>query len=124
MIVDGKKFIVDGKLDRKAVLAHVTEHLLTQNHRVESIDENGDEHCLYRGEEGTSCAIGCMIPDERYTSDLENLLVSSSRIQIAAFGSTLGDSEWRWLSKLQYVHDHAHTNEWSVRLQELAKGLS
>lgn len=28
--------------------------------------------CMYRGDEGRMCAVGCLIPDDKYSSDLEN----------------------------------------------------
>lgn len=46
----------------------VKNHLLTQQQY--SQDHNGN--CSYRGINGLSCAIGCLIPDDLYTYEMEN----------------------------------------------------
>jgi hypothetical protein len=45
----------------------VVEHLFKQGRR----SMNG-RHCAYRGEEGTSCAVGCRIPDDYYDSVIDH----------------------------------------------------
>lgn len=46
----------------------VALHLFNQ--QAGSFDENY-EHCLYRNDDGLKCAIGCLIPDEKYSEDME-----------------------------------------------------
>ncbi len=50
----------------------VRDHLTQQMDRSESERAAG---CAYRGEEGRMCAVGCLIKDDFYTSDLEEKTV-------------------------------------------------
>ncbi len=45
----------------------VATHLFSQGKQA----LYGDGTCAYRGDEGTKCAIGCLIPDDVYTEDME-----------------------------------------------------
>lgn len=47
----------------------MVNHLITQGRAA--ADDNGE--CLYRGPEGTKCAVGILIPDDKYTPAMENL---------------------------------------------------
>lgn len=47
---------------------HVVTHLFTQ--KVQSRDGDGPQ-CLYRGPSGTSCAVGCVLPDEYYDEAMD-----------------------------------------------------
>lgn len=53
----------------------VITHLVNQGKR--SIDSVRDM-CLYRSEDGLKCAIGCLIPDDRYNPSIEDRLVTNS----------------------------------------------
>ena len=46
----------------------IATHLAKQQKR--SVTEKG---CAYRGDGGTMCAVGCLIPDELYTDRIETL---------------------------------------------------
>lgn len=48
------------------------EHLRAQGCR--SVDEF--DSCLYRGPNGTKCAVGALIPDEKYSKDMEDISAS------------------------------------------------
>ena len=45
----------------------VVSHLRKQ--KKQSLSQHG--YCMYRGEDGLKCAIGHLIPDERYHNDME-----------------------------------------------------
>lgn len=47
----------------------VAVHLLTQNKRATKA--NCSTTCQYRTSEGLKCAVGCLIPDEKYTPEME-----------------------------------------------------
>lgn len=55
-------FVKKKGLTEQEIFDTVVSHLMTQ--RVQSADESGD--CLYRGPDGLSCAVGCLIPDDLY----------------------------------------------------------
>ena len=50
----------------------VATHLLTQGKRAGHLMDDGEFRCMYRGPEGTTCAIGCLIPDDLYSRNMEN----------------------------------------------------
>jgi len=60
--------------------------------------------CVYRGDNGRMCAVGCLIPDELYSGDLER----TSSDDVCA---VLGPKGWapaehkELLSDLQWMHD-------------------
>jgi hypothetical protein len=65
--------------------------------------------CRYRGPGGTSCAVGCLIPDDLYEDWMEGLAVSAPEMKPTLyeaglirdpFGRTLD-----LLCALQYAHD-------------------
>lgn len=55
----------------QAMFNHVYTHLWWQNRQA----TGEDRFCAYRGKGGTMCAIGCLIPDDKYTYRLEKLSV-------------------------------------------------
>lgn len=63
--------------------------------------------CLYRGPGGTKCAAGHCIPDDKYTSSMENTVVSSAYVEpiLEAAGYDVG-----FLSHMQHAHDDAAMN--------------
>jgi len=54
----------------------VAEHLFTQG--VPSI--NGRGQCVYRGQNGTSCAVGVLIPDEDYRPSMDETPINSTTL--------------------------------------------
>ena len=53
-------------MTNQQIFNKVAKHLLKQGRRAR--DGNG---CAYRGENGTKCAVGCLIPDALYDDRLE-----------------------------------------------------
>lgn len=77
----------------------VVAHILEQKVYCES--EEGAP--LYRGANGTKCAIGCLIPDEQYTQDIEggNVISLVNRYPNLPFVDVNIDL----LTRLQRLHD-------------------
>lgn len=111
-------------MDRQRVFNLVCNHLLSQKKVSERL---GTAQCSYRGEAGTRCAIGCLIPDELYTEAMEGLMVSHPNI-ISALSSagvlteqdTNRISTLQFLQKLQGIHDSIHPERWESKLREFA----
>ena len=96
--------------------------------------------CQYRGPDGTSCAVGCLIPDELYDPLIEN--VSSGQITeghlpfgregdlpklrpiMARISNHLGAENGPLLSALQYAHDDYLADSgmpaWEERMRRIA----
>lgn len=78
--------------------------------------------CAYRGEGGTACAVGCLIPDELYDPRIENWGVGSIlnlrtngvgideteayREVLSRIASHLGRENLALLTVLQFAHDN------------------
>lgn len=91
--------------------------------------------CAYKGENGTKCAVGWLIPDEVYTEDIESTGIrcqrdraSRSPTEIETLMCDLGytSSQLDLLSALQTAHDCATEDEWayagkSTFIQEFLK---
>lgn len=106
----------------------VATHLLTQNKQSrEGII------CLYRGPDGTACAVGCLIPDSLYKKGMEGSAAES----IIKFEDGLQDvffkrhestesreNKLRLLSDLQEVHDRCEVSGWKDRLKITASVFS
>ena len=55
------------KEQAQAIFDHVITHLKVQGHPAH--EEDGS--CAYRAEDGSACAVGCLIPDEDYNPVFE-----------------------------------------------------
>lgn len=97
----------------------VALHLLTQN--AKSLDESGKQ-CMYRGEAGRKCAAGVLIPDDKYSFNLEAKSVSAAVVRAALGLSEYEIPELLLIQKLQNLHDNStiEPEEWPERLTELA----
>lgn len=83
------------------IFEKVVTHLFTQGRR--SLNDQG--WCRYRGDKGTSCAVGCLIPDEVYDVGMEG---SNSICLLFRYKKELPDL-WQnsaLLNELQEVHDY------------------
>ena len=69
--------------------------------------------CQYRGEDGLKCAIGHLIPDEKYEEGLEGLCASVPEVRDASGTSGV---DWNFLDDLQVCHDEGNTPEDMERL--------
>ena len=110
------------QLSKQEIFDKVAEHLLTQMKRSGQL-VYGEFECLYRGPNGTACAIGCLIPDEEYSPDMENC---SFLVNQKAFPDELlrkiGIVENKGICEdLQSIHDCYEPLDWECRLKESAK---
>lgn len=110
---------IGGEMTDQELFDTVTRHLLTQN----ATAMEGDGQCKYRTEDGKKCAIGCLIPDDRYDHLLEGRGVGSRRINDAA---GISDDQVTLARRLQSVHDIYFPPDWPRILRGAASefGLS
>ncbi|MGQ7794513.1 hypothetical protein ACUN0C_19080 [Faunimonas sp. B44] len=89
--------------NRQEAFDFVVRHLFKQGERA--VAEGGG--CLYRGPDGTKCAVGCLIPDELYTPRLEgnSVFMLPQRVLDQLPAPSL-------LNELQIAHDDP-TNWWN-----------
>ena len=109
-------------MKKKAIFKTVAQHLLQQNERALSSDENS---CAYRQpESGLTCAVGCLITDAHYHTGLEDKTVADDAVCAAvskSIGSPLTIKDSGLLSALQDIHDYDDITLWREKLDEVAE---
>lgn len=120
--------LAEGCLTPQQIFDKVALHLLRQG----LVSVNSAGNCLYRSPEGLKCAIGCLIPDERYSPDFEGgdantvdyLIAHNSRFA-GALKATGIDTQHHvsrdLLASLQKLHDHTAPRAWGDVLVGLAR---
>ena len=108
-------------MNRQEVFNKVRDHLLAQGEKSITGGPNARD-CRYRGPNGLSCAVGCLIEDAAYSTKLEGLLVWDSRMGFALqkSGIPVDGQSLELLDDLQTVHDAYSPAHWAERLTELA----
>lgn len=112
-------------LTKQEIYDTVKAHLKAQGRKSA---DNGA--CLYRGPDGTKCAIGALITDENYHGGLErqnvrDLEVRETLIRSGVVTNDSGHRQWalnKWalLDALQQVHDGYEVWEWPNKLIHVA----
>jgi hypothetical protein len=87
-------------MNRQQLFNTVLDHLRAQGRR--SIGADGQ--CRYRGNAGCKCAIGILIPDDRYSPELEGRGAFCIAVRDAA-GLNCPASSLDFLMQLQQLHD-------------------
>ena len=102
------------KLSRQDILDKTVKHLSSMTCRSMK-KVNGLSTCLYRGPNGSKCAIGALIPDKMYDPVMESNTVSQLIIEEFPAVSSLfykKDLETRdflsFLDRVQTVHDNEY----------------
>lgn len=95
----------------------ICNHLLTQNEK----SRNGEGGaCKYRDRQGNRCAVGVLIPKEKYDSAMEGQIVNCLSSQVHILMKNLGH-DIDLLSSLQVVHDSTEASDWGEHLRLVAK---
>lgn len=114
------------------IFTKVATHLLKQNKQAKFGDT-----CAYRAEDGSKCAVGCIITDSCYSEELEGHGVCALSVRKALVCSGVeidaetGDGRvescpfyaeptFKLLTQLQNLHDASPVNQWKHRLKDVA----
>ena len=112
-------------LSAKEIYERVSAHLLAQ--RAVSEDENGS--CRLRGG-GRKCAIGSLIHDDLYCSDIEGVGIAYYqnsrdgallRALLASGVDIYNEHIVKLLMELEELHDNTHVDEWPQLLAALGR---
>ncbi len=97
----------------------VARHLLTQNAKAgyADPDEPSRFRCAYRGEGGLKCAIGVLIPDEKYDPDFDAGCWSACSDRVGSVLFSLGHDP-EFCASLQNIHDNRAPEEWAQELKD------
>lgn len=102
-------------LTNQEIFDKVAKHLITQS--AKSIN-HPDWFCRYRADNGLKCAVGCLIKDEDYRSDIEG----QSICQISKVFTNIDiDESIELLRSLQHCHDSFYVTNWKQKLIEIGK---
>ena len=76
------------------------------------VDDHGFNNCVYRGEDGRRCAVGLIMPDDRYKKELEGSTASHvckiCGVDWIPEGIMAAD-----LENIQSAHDNLSNGDWS-----------
>lgn len=84
------------------------------------------ETCVYRGEDGTKCAVGVLIPDDEYNEAFDNAIDGGTSVATLARGNVvpaLQGLDVDMLISLQNIHDYEEPRDWKAQLALLENGL-
>lgn len=93
-------------MTHQEIFNKVITHL--RNQGVQSIGNYG--RCKYRGKDGTSCALGCLIDDKYYNKSLEGLSIVHAYVR-KAIRLSIGHVPADLLGDLQTIHDDSYTGD-------------
>lgn len=99
----------------------VVDHLRRQGKKARS----ASGRCMYRthSNEGTilKCAIGCLIPDDEYSSKMEGANVNKCMSYSPTLYRLLVSSDVELAYVLQFVHDTKDVDAWEESFKQVAK---
>lgn len=101
---------LDPTLTPQQALNKIVRHLRKQGRKALAMSRVEGVVCAYRGfskvdDHTTMCAAGCLIPDEHYTPDMENVLVG-------LLPYFQGHPALNVIRDLQKIHDHYTVDNW------------
>lgn len=103
--------------DAQSIFDTVAKHLLTQGEQ--SYDEVYG--CLYRGPEGRTCAIGCLIDDKYYDPDMEGRNIDGLYDEFFGMFPDGFFQHRKLLAALQEMHDGLPPQLWADELMVIAE---
>ena len=108
--------IILKKMDKQEIFDKVCDHLMTQMEK----SKLAPDLCAYRGKDGLSCAVGCLIPDEVYSEEIEECSVNDPIFEptLKAIGV---EKDVKLLHSLQVIHDSYIPTMWRKLLKNLAE---
>lgn len=104
----------------------VARHLLTQGKPAVIIGQG----CAYRGSDGTKCAVGCLIPDDKYSPAYENMAIGGSGMRARELQDILREQGYdniALLQDLQRAHDDDVSSDpfdWPEFVREQLAGVA
>lgn len=93
----------------------IVKHLRQQ--KCHSLGASKEKYCKLRGKDNTKCAIGCLIPDDLYTSKMEIVSLYTLRDMLKDY---LPENV-HFLLKMRELHDNYKVEEWEENIIEMAK---
>lgn len=105
-------------LTEQSIFDTVVAHLRAQGKKSEASHKEYFG-CAYRGEKGTKCAAGCLIPDDIYDPLMERINFSFLTPSFPQLNFLMAFS--KIISSLQKIHDTCRVEDWEKFFQNVAK---
>jgi len=105
-------------MDKQTIFNTVVDHLRKQGCRAES---EWGEGCRYLDDRGRKCAVGCLIPADKYTPEMEGKTLYT--LLREDYWSDLQDlaAHEALLTHLQCCHDTCPPEIWEYRFSKIAE---
>ena len=97
------------QLTKQEFFTVVSKHLLKQMKQSKSVNDI----CQYHGPNGLKCALGCIIPEDRYYSGMEGKCIQDLNLEDII-------PDFKLAIDLQIVHDDFHPDYWASELYHVA----
>ncbi len=119
-------------MEAQEIFNKVYRHLLAQGVPAK-LPRASKDICAYRGADGSSCSVGCLIPDQMYDRAIEGVTLNEI---LDCEPGTLAGGEFRLhltldrlgllphaglLIDLQDIHDDVSPEDWEDALESVAK---
>src|SRR5574343_435632 len=92
--------------------------------KVKAIDGDTDYQCRYRAPNGKACFLGVLIPDDKYTPEMEYAgSIACNETVLQFFGMSHcseNRNDIQFLYNLQRIHDFSDPNLWEQELSKIA----
>lgn len=115
----------------RRTLERVRDHLLRQGERATGRDQEGNVICRNRVVTADGrvlmCAVGCLIPEERYTALSEGVIIEELTPYLdpeLGLDPMTDGMDRDMLIALRFVHDRRHPKEWAALLSRMEGLLS
>lgn len=102
-------------LTHQEIYDRVKRHLLNQNKKSQN-----NEYYLYFGSNGLKCAVGVLLCNRAYNSDIEGKPVTDTTVQKILKDSGVPTTAGSLLGDLQSIHDDCPVEEWADGLRSVA----
>lgn len=102
-------------LNSQETFDKVKSHLLMQGRRA----MRSPSICAYKAPNGDKCAVGCLIPDDKYVTKMENCSISEAVLSVVLAEVTTAPVDL--LRELQNIHDYTDVELWEGRLNNVAQ---
>lgn len=94
-------------MNKQELFDKIVVHLRQQGKR--SLDARG--YCVYRGDDNTKCAFGCLIDDLEYRPEMENKCLGEL-CRSNLYGLKRYHVYVSFLGQMQYIHDNDPLRYW------------
>lgn len=107
-------------MTKQEVFDKVATHLLRQGRPSKATFGGGGYRGAYRSKGGLKCAIGVLIPDDRYHKGLEGCSVKNAKVKASLDGVVDYGECYPLLKQLQFTHDQRWPEQWADCLAYIA----